>query len=93
MKNIHILLPLLLILTMTSFLIVFSQAISKEVRQDAESEHICETKTLGIVTFKDDNGDKLKGKVVLVFTSLQGNQCVHINNFATTRLLKDITKA
>ena len=53
MKNIHILLPLFLILTMTSFLIVFSQAISKEVGQDAESEHICETKTLGIVTFKD----------------------------------------
>jgi hypothetical protein len=46
-----------------------------------------------IVTFKDNNGDKLKGKVVLVFTSLQGNQCVHINNFATTRLIKDITKA
>jgi hypothetical protein len=45
-----------------------------------------------IVTFKDDNGDKLKGKVVLVFTSLQGNRCVHINNFATTRLIKDITK-
>ena len=45
-----------------------------------------------IVTFKDDNGDKLKGKVVLVFTSLQGNRCVHINNFVTTRLIKDITK-
>ena len=46
-----------------------------------------------IVTFKDNNGDKLKGKVVLVFTSVQGNQCVHINNFATNRLIKDITKA
>ena len=36
MKNIHILLPLFLILTMTSFLIVFSQAISKEVEHEAE---------------------------------------------------------
>ena len=36
MKNTPILLPLLLILTMTSFLIVFSQAISKEVEHEAE---------------------------------------------------------
>ena len=52
-----------------------------------------EIKENDIVTFQDDNGDKIKGKVVLVFKSLQGNQCVHINNFATTRLVKDITKA
>ena len=36
MKNTPILLPLLLILTMTSFLIVFSQAISKEVEHKNE---------------------------------------------------------
>jgi len=36
-----------------SFLIVFAQAISKEVGYDVNSEHICQTKTLGIVTFKD----------------------------------------
>ena len=36
MKNTPILLPLLLILTMTSFLIVFSQAISKEVKYDKQ---------------------------------------------------------
>ena len=36
MKNTPILLPLLLILTMTSFLIVFSQAISKEVKHDKQ---------------------------------------------------------
>tara|TARA_R110000796_G_scaffold208479_1_gene324763 strand:+ start:1094 stop:1258 length:165 start_codon:yes stop_codon:yes gene_type:complete len=51
-----------------------------------------EIKENDIVTFQDDNGDKIKGKIVLVFTSLQGKQCVHINNFATTRLVKDITK-
>ena len=42
------------------------------------------------VIYKDSNGDLLKGKVVLVFTSLQGNRCVHINNFYTTRLITDI---
>tara|TARA_R110001599_G_scaffold341983_1_gene563344 strand:+ start:622 stop:786 length:165 start_codon:yes stop_codon:yes gene_type:complete len=52
-----------------------------------------EIKENDIVTFQDDNGDKIKGKVVLVFKSLQGNQCVHINNFYTTRLIKEITKA
>ena len=51
-----------------------------------------EIKESDIVTFQDNNGDKIKGKVVLVFTSLQGNRCVHINNFATTRLIKDVTK-
>ena len=42
------------------------------------------------VIFKDDNGDKLKGKVILIFTSLQGNRCVHINNFYLTRKLNEV---
>jgi hypothetical protein len=43
-----------------------------------------------IVIYKDDNGDKLKGKVVLIFTSLQGNRCVHINNFYLTKQLNEV---
>ena len=45
MKNTPILLPLLLILTMTSFLIVFSQAISKEVEHDEQEEHSVVTRS------------------------------------------------
>jgi hypothetical protein len=42
------------------------------------------------VTYRNDLGDKLKGKVVLIFTSLQGNRCVHIDNFYLTKLLTDV---
>ena len=43
-----------------------------------------------VVIYKDDNGDKLKGKVVFIFTSLQGNRCVHIDNFYLTKLVTDV---
>ena len=42
------------------------------------------------IEYKDDNGDKLKGKIVLIFTSLCGHKCVHINNFFQTRFVKDV---
>ena len=42
------------------------------------------------VTYRNELGDKLKGKVVLIFTSLQGNRCVHIDNFYLTKLLTDV---
>jgi len=55
MKNTPILLPLLLILTMTSFLIVFSQAISKEVKHDEqEGRHsFVEERVDGIWTIEE----------------------------------------
>jgi len=43
-----------------------------------------------LVTYRNDNGDKLKGKIVLIFTSLQGNRCVHIDNFYLTKLLTEV---
>ena len=43
-----------------------------------------------LVTYRNDLGDKLKGKVVLIFTSLQGNRCVHIDNFYLTKLLTEV---
>ena len=49
-----------------------------------------EIKEGDLVTYRNDLGDKLKGKVVLIFTSLQGNQCVHIDNFYLTKLLTEV---
>ena len=49
-------------------------------------------KELDIVEYTDDNGDKLKGQVVLIFTSLTGNRCVHINNFYLTRSIDQVKK-
>jgi len=43
-----------------------------------------------LVTYRNDLGDKLKGKVVLIFTSLQGKRCVHIDNFYLTKLLTEV---
>jgi len=49
-------------------------------------------KELDIVEYTNDNGDKLKGQVVLIFTSLTGNRCVHINNFYLTRSIDQVKK-
>ena len=49
-------------------------------------------KELDIVEYTDDNGDKLKGQVVLIFTSLTGKPCVHINNFYLTRSIDQVKK-
>ena len=43
-----------------------------------------------LVTYRNNLGDKLKGKVVLIFTSIQGNRCVHIDNFYLTKLLTEV---
>lgn len=45
-----------------------------------------------IVEYTDDSNYKLKGKVVLVYTSLAGHRCVHINNFYVTRRIEEVQK-
>ena len=44
------------------------------------------------VIYRDDNGDKLKGTVIHIYTSVMGLRCVKINNFYLSRLIDDITK-
>ena len=72
MKNTPILLPLLLILTMTSFLIVFSQAISKEVEHDKQESRysFIEERIDGIWTIEEGMMDaselliSINGKII-----------------------------
>ena len=45
-----------------------------------------------IVEYTDDSGYKVKGKVVLVYTSLAGNRCVHIDNYYVTRRIEEVTR-
>lgn len=49
-------------------------------------------KELDVVEYIDDNGDKLKGTVVLVYTSITGLRCVKINNFYLTRSIDQVKK-
>lgn len=49
-----------------------------------------EIKEGDLVTYRNDLGDKLKGKVVLISTSLQGNRYVCINNFYLRKLLTEV---
>ena len=44
------------------------------------------------VIYRDDNGDKLKGTVIHIYTSIKGLRCVKINNFSLSRLIDDVTK-
>ncbi len=44
------------------------------------------------VIYRDDNGDKLKGTVIHIYTSIKGLRCVKINNFYLSRLIDDVTK-
>ena len=44
------------------------------------------------VIYRDDNGDKLKGTVIHIYTSIKGLRCVNINNFSLSRLIDDVTK-
>ena len=49
-------------------------------------------KELDVVEYIDDNGDKLKGTVVLVYTSITGLRCVKINNFYLSRPIAEVKK-
>lgn len=49
-----------------------------------------------IVQYTSHDGYKVKGKVIAVFTSIDGRECVNINNFyeaRTTEQIKLIKKA
>jgi len=43
-----------------------------------------------IVEYTSDDGYILKGRVVLVFTNLAGQQCINIDNFVTARLISEV---
>lgn len=43
-----------------------------------------------IVSYTDHYGFKVKGKVVLRYTSTSGLECVNINNFIIARLLSEV---
>jgi len=57
-----------------------------------KERYMKEIKELDVVEYIDDNGDKLKGTVVLVYTSIAGLRCVKINNFYLSRQIAEVKK-
>ena len=45
-----------------------------------------------LVYYRDSSGDKLKGTVIHIYTSLMGFKCVKINNFYLTRFITEVDK-
>ena len=45
-----------------------------------------------IIEYTSQDGYKVKGRVVAVFTNISGEKCVNINNFATARLLSEVAQ-
>ena len=43
-----------------------------------------------IVQYISHDGYRVRGRVILLYTSTSGEQCVSIDNFATNRLLSEV---